>query len=198
MTRRAMAAVSPPAHTIRATGPPAKQRTPVRTPRATVSCPLQTPHLRPSFGLLGRALSRRAIFGALSVDSRAMDPPATAPGRRQRGLAASAGRGRGGDLTPPTTLSRPARPVASMTESTTPRPFPLTKQPTPAKSRTWRTRMHEVDSRQPYSAHVACQAAGQHGHAESAPPGRASDLAAYRGGYPMRGGRAQQAAETVW
>ena len=56
----------------RATGRPAKRRSPVRTPRATASCPLQTfaspPVLRPSrTGARGGA-----IIGALSVDSRAM------------------------------------------------------------------------------------------------------------------------------
>jgi hypothetical protein len=100
MTRRALAAVSPPSPTVRDPGRPAKQRASVLTPNGTVSRPLQTfaspPVRRPSrTGARGGA-----IFGALSVDSRAVDPQATAPGLRQPAPAARPARRRSSQARP--------------------------------------------------------------------------------------------------
>jgi hypothetical protein len=77
-------------------------------------------------------------------------PPATAPGRRQPAPAASSGRGRRGDPTPRAT-SQP-RPATSTTENTTRRPFPPTKQPSPAKSPNAVDEGAQGHSRQPRTA----------------------------------------------
>jgi hypothetical protein len=77
-------------------------------------------------------------------------PPATAPGRRQPARAASSGRGRRGDPTPRAT-SQP-RPATSTTENTTRRPFPPTKQPSPAKSPNAVDEGAQGHSRQPRTA----------------------------------------------
>jgi hypothetical protein len=77
-------------------------------------------------------------------------PPATAPGRRQPALAASSGRGRRGDPTP-RAASQP-RPATSTTENTTRRPFPPTKQPSPAKSPNAVDEGAQGHSRQPRTA----------------------------------------------
>jgi hypothetical protein len=99
-----------------------------------------------------------------------MDPRAAAPGRRQLAPAASAGRGRGGDEGHHRRLvrlgqrrSRPRTPPNW--------PLPPTKQPSPVKS----PNVTDEDAPErwptpPYSA-SSNQAAGQHGHAESASPG---------------------------
>jgi hypothetical protein len=170
MTRRRWRLVSPLSHTVRAPRRPARQRTLVLTPRATVSCPLHTfaslPVRRPPrTGARGGA-----IFGALSVDSRAMDPPATPPGRRQPAPDASAGRGRGGDLTPPTT-SHPARPAATTTEKTTRRPVLADRatQPGQEPERGGRGCTRSMVGKP--VQRLKQQTAGQYGHAESASPG---------------------------
>jgi hypothetical protein len=77
-------------------------------------------------------------------------PPATAPRRRQPAPAASSGRGRRGDPTPRAT-SQP-RPATSTTENTTRRPFPPTKQPSPAKSPNAVDEGAQGHSRQPRTA----------------------------------------------
>jgi hypothetical protein len=150
MTRRAPAAVSPPAHTVRATGRPAKQRSPVRTPRATVSCPLQTfaspPVLRPSrTGARGGA-----IIGALSVDSRGMHhqpqrPAADSqPRLRQQVVVAEVTRRHQRRLDRGQRRTRPRTPPTGRSR----------RRSCQARrcARTWRTRSDEVDSRQPRSA----------------------------------------------
>ena len=92
------------------------------------------------------------------------------PGRRQPAPDASAGRGRGGDLTPPTT-SHPARPAATPTENTTHRSVPADRATQPGQEPERGGRVCTRSMAGNPVQRLKQQAAGQYGHAESASPG---------------------------
>jgi hypothetical protein len=180
MTRRALAAVSPPPNTFRTPGGPPSAELSYRhqVPPSRTHCRLSG--LRPSPGLLGRAdeEGRFLVPCPWIVEPWTPEPQR---GRRQPAPAASAGRGRASHLTPPTTSlpglgQRRSRP-------TTPPTGRSRRRSSQGPTQSPNVVDEDVRGRWPATRNSACsyQAAGQHGHAESASPGAsASDPAERR------------------